>query len=563
MLEERRQHPRLVPSAPMFVSLDASKSGLLLDICAGGIAVASLIPRNLEDIVALEFELPEGCGRISASAEIAWTRDDGHLSGARFVNLDEDSRAQLSRWIGAITSSAAMKSGIAEFAVAESQVGDSEVAASEFAAHEFVEPEIVEPEPGKAEQRASLFHPEPLENRLPAPVETHPVDAYFLEPPTKEHRSEAKPSISDEPQAPVHEEPEAFTESAKEEADNTEQASAKRADCDRLVCEAEIADAPAELPEAIDDSSKELSAENSLELVQTRSEIQDAAPTESIATELAATEIAAETRATELESLGAPAAQDEDFVFVTRSTYKQAERVAEDESEAHMHLERAAVFVEEAKAEDVAGEPAKEWLMRPWKIPRTAGPPILTEPGTRSTAEKSRYTIEIILAVVVLSWALVFLGYQMGSTGVSRQSSKGMDALTVGAGAAEDGAKGLVPSVEASPGLADTRSPTASTGGTRHEAARPLAKKESESASMLGDPGMVLQVGAMKLEDNADSLARELQKKNLPAFVFRHGSDRLYRVAVGPFSDQQATEKAKSSLEKQGLKPILRRWLPE
>ena len=68
----------------MFVSLDASKSGLLLDVCAGGIAVASLLPRNLDDSVALEFELPEGCGRVSANAEIAWTRDDGHLSGARF-----------------------------------------------------------------------------------------------------------------------------------------------------------------------------------------------------------------------------------------------------------------------------------------------------------------------------------------------------------------------------------------------------------------------------------------------------------------------------------------------
>jgi cell division septation protein DedD len=67
----------------------------------------------------------------------------------------------------------------------------------------------------------------------------------------------------------------------------------------------------------------------------------------------------------------------------------------------------------------------------------------------------------------------------------------------------------------------------------------------------------------MKLEDNADALARELQKKNLPAFVFRHGRDRLYRVAVGPFSDEQATGKAKTSLEKQGLKPILRHWLPE
>jgi cell division septation protein DedD len=504
MLEERRQHPRLIPSAPMFVSLDASKSGLLLDVCAGGIAIASLIPRKLEDVVALEFELPEGCGLVSTNAEIAWTRDNGHLSGARFVNLDEDSRAQLSRWIGASGGSVAEKPAFEERAVAKSEVLEFEVEAtkvveSELVQSEFGEPEFAEQEsaePGSAEQQASLFHPEAVENRSEVPAETHPVDAYFLEPPTKEH-SEAKSQISDEPQAPAREEPEVVSGAQTQETDSEERALAKRAEFDQLVCEAETAEAAAEQREAI-------------------------------------------------------------------STYTQAARVAEDEDETHMHLARAAVFVEEAKPEDVAHEPAKEWLMRPWNIPRTAGLQILNEPSTRSTAERSRHTIEIILAVVVLSWALVFLGYQMGSKGVSRQSPRGMDATTVGAGAAEDASKGLVPSVEASPGLVDTRSPSASNGGTRREAAaRPLAKKESASASTLGDPGIVLQVGAMKLEDNADSLARELQKRNLPAFVFRHGSDRLYRVAVGPFSDEQATEKAKTSLEKQGLKPILRRWLPD
>src|SRR5580698_2669890 len=94
MLEERRQFPRLVPSTPLFVSMDDAKSGL---------SVASLVPRNLDDVVSLAFDLPEGVGHIEAKAQIAWTRDSGHLTGVRFMNLDEVSQQQLSEWIAAGT----------------------------------------------------------------------------------------------------------------------------------------------------------------------------------------------------------------------------------------------------------------------------------------------------------------------------------------------------------------------------------------------------------------------------------------------------------------------------
>src|ERR1700755_2880501 len=103
MLEERRQLPRLVPSTPLFVSMDDAKSGLLLDLCEGGLAVASLVPRNLDDVVSLTFDLPEGVGHIEAKAQVAWTRDSGHLTGVRFMDLDEVSHQQLSEWIAAGT----------------------------------------------------------------------------------------------------------------------------------------------------------------------------------------------------------------------------------------------------------------------------------------------------------------------------------------------------------------------------------------------------------------------------------------------------------------------------
>jgi cell division septation protein DedD len=342
MLEDRRQYMRLTPKSPLIVSLDDCKSGLLLDVGEGGLAVASLLPRNLDETISLAFDLPEGTGHIEAKAEIAWIRDSGHLTGVRFVVLDEACRSKLSEWIGA---------------------------------------------------RANLL------------------------PPVREE--EAEP------------------------------------------------------------------------------------------------------------------------VFVTRSTYAQVDAVAHEDRDkpagVTTSLATAAATAEAAVAE------VKDTTT------------ILSETGLSGSA-KSRHTIELILAVVLLTWALVYLGYQMGSTntGMNRQtpgqSAAPSERAEASAAAIENnaGSRALVASVEAS--VAPT-------------AAAPA--RAAASGLTLSDSGVVLQVGAMRLEDNADAMAQELQKKNFPAFVFRHGGDRLYRVAIGPFGSVEETVKIKAELERQGLQPLLRSWIPQ
>ena len=324
MVENRRQHARLIPSSPLFVSLDDSKSGLLLDVCEGGLAVATLVPRNPDEVISLAFDLPEGSAHIEAKAEIAWTRDAGHLTGVRFVDLDDASRQQLGEWICA--------------------------------------------------------------------------------------QSNEGPAVCEEPCEPV---------------------------------------------------------------------------------------------------------------FVTRSTYAQIEPVSQESRDTGTADVKVSAVIPLQVTHEAAAKPVE----------------ILSEPGL-SGPGKSRHTIELVLAVVLLSWALVFLGYQMGSTGVSRESKE----VAAVPKASEAPSQALVPSVEAS---------------------SPASPRHVSPALTVGDAGVVLQVGAMKLEDNAEALAQELQKKKFPAFVFRHGSDRLYRVAIGPYGDTDSTVTVKSSLEKQGFKPILRRWLPE
>jgi hypothetical protein len=413
MLVERRQHVRLVPNSAMFVSLDDSKSGLLLDVGEGGVAVASLIPRNLNDVISLAFELPEGNGHVQAVTEVAWVRDSGHLTGVRFLNVDELSQRHLCHWIGGTFHNGGHT----------------------------------------ADRAAELTGADPAD-QLSLPVREDP------------------PSLSDEEPAATQNEQPIWT-AGEEQAPE-----------------------PWEM-------STQAACEESVE--QRESPSADFSPEE------------------EGAAHGAPLSEgafEEKPVFVTRSTYAQTGTAARETGAAR------------------AEEMSPIAMLAPERELGPAEPQILSELRLSGGSSKSRHTIELILAVVLLSWALVFLGYQMGSTSVKRGNANGAAPEEP---VLEEPSKGIVPSVQASPALT----------------------REAPSTLTLGDSGVVLQVGAMKLEDNADVLAQELQKKNLPAFVFRHGPDQLYRVAVGPFSDEGATAKVKANLEKQGLKPILRRWVPE
>ena len=72
--------------------------------------------------------------------------------------------------------------------------------------------------------------------------------------------------------------------------------------------------------------------------------------------------------------------------------------------------------------------------------------------------------------------------------------------------------------------------------------------------------GVILQVGAMKMEGNATALMQDLKKKKFSAFVYRRGNDNLYRVGVGPFGDKDASAKVKAELQKNGFSAITAKW---
>jgi len=97
--------------------------------------------------------------------------------------------------------------------------------------------------------------------------------------------------------------------------------------------------------------------------------------------------------------------------------------------------------------------------------------------------------------------------------------------------------------------------------------AAPATQPPSQAAAPpilpLNVSGFVLQVGAMGKKDNADALSNDLRNKNFSAFVFRHGPDPMYHVAVGPYTNEGQATRIRSDLQQEGYKPILRRWSPE
>jgi cell division septation protein DedD len=64
----------------------------------------------------------------------------------------------------------------------------------------------------------------------------------------------------------------------------------------------------------------------------------------------------------------------------------------------------------------------------------------------------------------------------------------------------------------------------------------------------------VIQVAALLRQDDALTIAGNLQKKHYSAYVQTRQRDKYYRVQVGPFRDQKSAESAKKGLQEEGFK---------
>jgi cell division septation protein DedD len=89
--------------------------------------------------------------------------------------------------------------------------------------------------------------------------------------------------------------------------------------------------------------------------------------------------------------------------------------------------------------------------------------------------------------------------------------------------------------------------------------AKPLKSSGGTDGPLIPKGTIMLQVAAVLHQDDALALAQALQQKKFPAFVIPPGADKLFRVQVGPYADNQAASTARQELEAKGFKSIIKR----
>ncbi len=82
----------------------------------------------------------------------------------------------------------------------------------------------------------------------------------------------------------------------------------------------------------------------------------------------------------------------------------------------------------------------------------------------------------------------------------------------------------------------------------------------SETAAAPATGGYFVQVAAVTKQDDANALVEALKKKQYPAFVASgSGTDKLFRVQLGPFADVKDAEAQRARLISDGYNPILKK----
>ena len=102
MKRERRRSLRVPVQAPAWLKTDHGSEieGIMLMLSENGMEVMASQPQSQGAQFNFHFSLPEGGSEISGRCEIAWANPNGQL-GIRFVELAEDFRVGVKKWIAA------------------------------------------------------------------------------------------------------------------------------------------------------------------------------------------------------------------------------------------------------------------------------------------------------------------------------------------------------------------------------------------------------------------------------------------------------------------------------
>lgn len=101
---DRRAHVRRRALPLAYVDLGEYNGGIVLNISAGGLAIAAAEAIHDEHLPRMRFQLPQTNVRVEASGHVAWTGESKKSAGVRFVDLSAEAATQINDWLTAAAS---------------------------------------------------------------------------------------------------------------------------------------------------------------------------------------------------------------------------------------------------------------------------------------------------------------------------------------------------------------------------------------------------------------------------------------------------------------------------
>jgi periplasmic protein TonB len=99
MVSERRRYLRVRVESLTSVNLGPDNGGIVVNASEGGLRVRLVGPVKLTELLPIGMTLHGKGDRFEASGQIAWTDDSGRAAGLEFIQLKNESRQQIRRWI--------------------------------------------------------------------------------------------------------------------------------------------------------------------------------------------------------------------------------------------------------------------------------------------------------------------------------------------------------------------------------------------------------------------------------------------------------------------------------
>jgi len=96
---ERRLHARRRDISLAYVEIGQSNGGIILNISEGGLVLTAAEPLPDDRLPELRFQLPGSRNWIEVSGAIAWISPSKREAGVRFVDVSEEARDRIKRWM--------------------------------------------------------------------------------------------------------------------------------------------------------------------------------------------------------------------------------------------------------------------------------------------------------------------------------------------------------------------------------------------------------------------------------------------------------------------------------